>query len=320
MLPQSGGILISVSDREKAEVVPIARRLAAHGYEVYATEGTATILRAVGIEVAGVPAKVSEGEEGQGTTTDLIRDGRVHAVVSGSVGSVEAAVQAGEEASRRAGEFHAALVLPQPEAEVGVLLPSIPPGDTPTAAALGIVEATGYAGSVAAVDGMVKGGRVDLERLTIGSGGRVAAIASGSLDEVGAAVAEGARRAGETAELEGQVVISGPDPQVVGCFARPGESPGARNLAGRALGLVETRTTAGLVKALDEMLKNADVAYEGRYKAGYFLTACVVRGETGAVDTALEVARRTVGPYGELVAAHAIHLPYDEMETRLPHG
>ena len=82
MLPQSGGILISVSDREKAEVVPIARRLAGHGYEVYATEGTATILRAVGIEVAGVPAKVSEGEEGAGTTTDLIRDGHVHAVVN----------------------------------------------------------------------------------------------------------------------------------------------------------------------------------------------------------------------------------------------
>ncbi len=82
MLPHSGGILISVSDREKAEVVPIARRLAAHGYEVYATEGTATVLRAVGIEVAGVPAKVSEGTEGEGTTTDLIRDGRVHAVVN----------------------------------------------------------------------------------------------------------------------------------------------------------------------------------------------------------------------------------------------
>ena len=82
MLPHSGGILISVSDREKAEVVPIARRLAAHGYEVYATEGTATVLRAVGIEVAGVPAKVSEGTEGEGTTTDLIRDGLVHAVVN----------------------------------------------------------------------------------------------------------------------------------------------------------------------------------------------------------------------------------------------
>ena len=53
-------------------------KLAAHGYEVYATEGTATVLRAVGIEVAGVPAKVSEGTRRfEGTTTDLIRDGRV---------------------------------------------------------------------------------------------------------------------------------------------------------------------------------------------------------------------------------------------------
>ena len=83
---------------------------------------------------------------------------------------------------------------------------------------------------------------------------------------------------------------------------------------------METRTTVGLVKALDEMLKNADVTYEGRYKAGYFLTACVVRGETGAVDTALDVARRTAGRYGELAAAHAIPLPYAEMEMRLPHG
>ena len=84
--------------------------------------------------------------------------------------------------------------------------------------------------------------------------------------------------------------------------------------------MVETRTTAGLVKSLDEMLKNADVQYEGRYKVGYFLTACVVRGETGAVETALDVARRTAGRYGELVAAYAIHLPYAEMEARLPHA
>ncbi len=86
------------------------------------------------------------------------------------------------------------------------------------------------------------------------------------------------------------------------------------------MGLVETRTTIGLVKALDEMLKNADVVYEGRYKVGYFLTACVVRGETGAVETALDVARRTAGQYGELVAAYAIPFPYDNMEARLPHA
>ena len=244
----------------------------------------------------------------------------MHAAVTGSVGAVEAAVQAGERSARRAGEFHGALVLPQPEPQVGVLLPSGPVGTPPPAGALGIVEATGYVGSVAAGDGMVKEARVDLARLTIGSGGRVAAVATGALDEVGAAVAEGARRVEETAELEGQVVISGPDPRVLACFAQAAESPGERPLAGMAMGLVETRTTIGLAKALDEMLKNADVTYEGRFKAGYFLTACVVRGETGAVDTALDVARRTAGRYGELVAVRAIPLPYDEMEMRLPHG
>lgn len=243
-----------------------------------------------------------------------------HAAVTGPVGAVEAALAAGEKASRRAGEFHGALALPQPAPEVGVLLPSRPAADPPAASALGIVEATGYAGSVAVCDGMVKEARVDLVRLSIGSGGRVAAVATGALDEVGAAVAEGARRVEGVAQLEGQVVISGPDPQALACFAEAAGPAAGRARPGRAMGLVETRTTVGLAKALDEMLKNADVTYEGRYKAGSFLTACVVRGETGAVDTALDVARRTAGQYGELVAAHAIHLPRGEMEMRLPHG
>ena len=82
MLPPSGGILVSVSDRDKAEAMQITRRLAEHGYQVYATEGTATVLRAVGVDVTGVPAKVSEANTADMTTTDLIRDGRVHAVVN----------------------------------------------------------------------------------------------------------------------------------------------------------------------------------------------------------------------------------------------
>ena len=82
MLPQQGGILVSVADRDKPEMVSITRRLAEHGYDVYATEGTATILQAVGIPVAGIRQKVSEGAGDDQTTTDLIRSGRVHAVVN----------------------------------------------------------------------------------------------------------------------------------------------------------------------------------------------------------------------------------------------
>ena len=79
-MPPKGGVLVSVADRDKSEALAITRKLAAHGYEIFATEGTAEVFRAVGVEVVGVPNKVSEG--GELTTVDLINQGRVHGVVN----------------------------------------------------------------------------------------------------------------------------------------------------------------------------------------------------------------------------------------------
>src|SRR4029077_9953585 len=45
-LPESGTIFISVADRDKAEIVPIAREFAGMGYNLLATRGTARVLRA----------------------------------------------------------------------------------------------------------------------------------------------------------------------------------------------------------------------------------------------------------------------------------
>jgi carbamoyl-phosphate synthase large subunit len=59
-LPLRGKIFVSVADRDKPEVVPIARGLAALGYELVSTRGTAAVLRAAGIAVQEVP-KVQEG-------------------------------------------------------------------------------------------------------------------------------------------------------------------------------------------------------------------------------------------------------------------
>jgi carbon dioxide concentrating mechanism protein CcmO len=268
--------------------------------------------------VAAADAMVKAGDvELAGWT--FIGGALVHGFVTGSVGDVEAAIAAGELAARRAGEFHGALVLSQPEPQVNVLFPPRPAGEPRQVGALGVVETTGYVGSVVCSDAMVKDADIELVRLTIGSGGRVATLVEGRLDEVQSAVHNGAARITEGAELNGQVIISRPDASVVAAFAHSEPETAQRPKAAEAMGLVETRTTIGLVKALDEMLKNADVSYEGRYKVGYFLTACVVRGQTGAVETALDVARRTVSPYGELLAAHLIPLPYDNMQARLPH-
>ncbi|MFN4259417.1 MAG: carbamoyl-phosphate synthase large subunit [Gemmataceae bacterium] len=59
-LPREGNIFLSVADRDKGEIVPIARALAEMGYRLLSTRGTATMLREAGIEVEELP-KIQEG-------------------------------------------------------------------------------------------------------------------------------------------------------------------------------------------------------------------------------------------------------------------
>jgi carbamoyl-phosphate synthase large subunit len=59
-LPDGGAIFISVNDRDKTEVVPIARQFAEMGYTILATRGTAKALRDATIPVTEIP-KIQEG-------------------------------------------------------------------------------------------------------------------------------------------------------------------------------------------------------------------------------------------------------------------
>src|SRR5436190_265035 len=59
-LPRSGTVFISVADRDKAEVVPIARARAELGYRLISTRGTARALQEAGIQVEEIP-KIQEG-------------------------------------------------------------------------------------------------------------------------------------------------------------------------------------------------------------------------------------------------------------------
>jgi carbamoyl-phosphate synthase large subunit len=58
--PDAGRVFVSVADRDKAELVPIARGLADLGYRLIATRGTARALREQGIPVEEVQ-KLQEG-------------------------------------------------------------------------------------------------------------------------------------------------------------------------------------------------------------------------------------------------------------------
>ncbi|MFT5087619.1 MAG: microcompartment protein CcmL/EutN [Candidatus Latescibacterota bacterium] len=241
-----------------------------------------------------------------------------HVLVRGDVAAVQTAIETGRRAAEKVGTVYATLVLPQPLDGVAQLLPPAPEAEGMRTGALGVVEAIGYAAIVAAGDAMVKAAEVDIQRLSIGSGGRIAALAIGSLDDVQVAVQAGREVVGQVGELDGVVLVSRPDAATMACFAGAVDDllPGG---ARRAMGLIETRSTVALVRAVDQMLKSADVEYEGSYKVGYFLTASIVRGDVGAVRVAIEAGAQEVAKHGELVAAHVIPQLYEEVERRLPH-
>ncbi len=79
MLPAKGSILLTIADRDKADAVPMIRQLAAAGYGLFATAGTAGMIRGLGIDAMEIP-KAQTGEHPN--TVDIIADGSVSAVVN----------------------------------------------------------------------------------------------------------------------------------------------------------------------------------------------------------------------------------------------
>ena len=266
--------------------------------------------------VAGVDAMLKAAQVELGGWA-FIGGALCHAPIFGDVAAVQTALEVGRQAAERIGTVYATLVLPQPSEGLGPLLPPAPAVEPRSTGALGLIETIGYAPVVGTADAMLKAADVQIERLSIGSGGRIAALATGHLDDVQAAVRAGAEAATALGQLDASVVVPRPDPALVARFATAAEGLGAG--ARQAMGLIETRSTVALVRAVDRMLKAAAVEYEGAYKVGYYLTAAVVRGDVGAVQVAIDVGRQEAVEHGELVSAYAIPQPYSGLEGRLPH-
>ena len=81
-LPTSGTVFLSTHDRDKPNLVPVARRLAAEGFALLATTGTADALRSAGLVVTSV-LKVHEGRP---NIEDAIRSGAVQLIINTPIG------------------------------------------------------------------------------------------------------------------------------------------------------------------------------------------------------------------------------------------
>jgi carbamoyl-phosphate synthase large subunit len=80
--PRSGTVFLSVSDRDKRAVQPLARELHELGFKLMATRGTAAALRGAGIPVEPV-FKVNEGRP---NIVDRIKTGQVHLIINTPLG------------------------------------------------------------------------------------------------------------------------------------------------------------------------------------------------------------------------------------------
>ncbi len=79
MLPPQGAMLISIADRDKAEALPIIRKLESTGYKLYATEGTAAMIEAAGLPVTMISKRLGEGHP---NVVDVIHEGMVNGVIN----------------------------------------------------------------------------------------------------------------------------------------------------------------------------------------------------------------------------------------------
>ncbi|WP_407268025.1 carbamoyl-phosphate synthase large subunit [Radiobacillus sp. PE A8.2] len=77
-VPQEGAVLLTVADKDKQETLEIAKRFHQLGFQLYATEGTATHVQEFGIPVKQV-GKI--GDEGT-TVLSVIEDGDVQFVIN----------------------------------------------------------------------------------------------------------------------------------------------------------------------------------------------------------------------------------------------
>ena len=91
-----------------------------------------------------------------------------------------------------------------------------------------------------------------------------------------------------------------------------------RRMSQEALGMVETRGLVASIEAADTMLKAANVVLVGTEKIGSGLVTVMVRGDVGAVKSAVEYGAEAAGRLGELVATHVIPRPHTDVEKILP--
>ena len=99
-------------------------------------------------------------------------------------------------------------------------------------------------------------------------------------------------------------------------FPQPATTP--MNTHQPALGIIETQGLTAILEATDTMLKAAQVTLVGKEKIGAAYVTVIVKGDVAAVKAAVDAGAKAVDGLGNLVAAHVIARPHEDLAALLP--
>jgi len=85
-------------------------------------------------------------------------------------------------------------------------------------------------------------------------------------------------------------------------------------LKGKALGMIETKGLVAMIEAADAMVKAARVTLQKYERIGGGYVTAIVRGDVGAVRAAVDAGVAAAQRVGELVSAHVIPNPHEEVD------
>ena len=80
-----------------------------------------------------------------------------------------------------------------------------------------------------------------------------------------------------------------------------------------AIGMIETKGYVGSVEASDAMVKAANVSLVKTISIGGGMITVLAKGDVGSVRAAVDAGSKAVSKVGELISAHIIARPHEDL-------
>ena len=172
--------------------------------------------------------------------------------------------------------------------------------------ALGMLETVGLTGAIAGGDAISKAAKVELLGWDRVGSGMATVFCGGDVAAVKSAVDAGAQAASKVGEVRAVHVIPRPHADLGPILP----SNGGGEVSGvRALGMVETHGSTGVIEAADAMEKAAEVEVVRVQEIGGGYITVLVTGDVGSVQSAVTAGAEAAERVGELLARHVIARP-----------